>query len=338
MVAAGLAACALVVPLAGPAGADPPRPGDYRSTARGISPATDGVEAEVIGGDALIQLTVEPGHEAIVLGYQDEPYLRFRADGTVQENRTSPATYLNATRYGEADVPEGLDEEAAPRWRTVADGGRYSWHDHRIHWMSTQIPADVERGSEVQEWEVPLVVDGAEVTLDGVLVLEPAVAWWPWVLAVAGVAGLVWGLGRRRPVVVAAVAGAVACVLVAVVAGVEQLSFPAEAGRMWLAVVVPGVGLLAAAAAGVLAVRSGRVGRVGTALGLVAAGLAGGTAGLRLAVFTNPVLPTDLAPWLDRAGTAASLGLAIGTAALLVATNRRPGPPAQPERHVEVAA
>jgi hypothetical protein len=314
---------AVVVPLAGPAGADPPRPSDYRSTVTGVTPATDAVELSVIGGDAFLRLRVEPGHEALVLGYQDEPYLRFRADGTVQENLNSPATYTNSDRYGDVALPQDVDPEAPPDWRTLADdGGSYSWHDHRIHWMSSQPPADVPRGSEVQRWEVHLVVDDEPVTVRGVLALAPAAAWWPWVVAIAGLAGLVWGLGRLTAArAVPTVAAGAACLLTAGVAGAEQLSIPAEAGRSGVVVAVPSLGVLCALAAGVLTRR-----RIGNALGLAAAALAGGSAALRSAVFTKPVLPTDLAPSLDRAATAGALGLAIAAAALLVVASRRPGP------------
>lgn len=331
-VAAAVGLAGLVSLFASPAAADPPRPGEFQSTVTGIAPAADGVEATVIGGDALLQLTVAPGHEVTVPGYQNEPYLRFLDDGTVQENRSSTTTYANASRYYDTDVPDGVDDEGPPEWRTVADGGRYSWHDHRIHHMSTQLPADVERGSEVRDWEVQLVVDGEPVVVEGVLVLEPAVAWWPWGLAVVLVVAAVWALGRRHRVAVPVVAGGVACLLVAVVAAAEQRSFPPEVGRLRAAVVVPAAGVVVASAAAALA---GRAARACRTLTMVAAGLAGGTAGLRYTVFTHPVLPTDLAPWLDRAATATALGLAIGAAGTLLTRSPRASPRPQPAREPE---
>jgi hypothetical protein len=321
---------ALLLPLAAPAGADPPRPGDFQSTVTGISPAVDGVEAVVIGGDALLQLTVAPGHEVTVPGYEDEPYLRFRADGTVQENRSSTTTYANASRYYDTELPDGVDNSGPPQWRTVADGGRYSWHDHRVHHMSTQLPAGVPRGSEVRDWEVPLVVDGEQVAVEGTLVLEPAVAWWPWLVVIVLVAAAVWVVGRSHRVGVPVVAGGVACLLVGGVAAVEQLSFPPEVGRVWVAVAVPALGLVAAAVAAALVWRGRARLAAGRTFSIVAASLAGGTAALRYTVLTYPVLPTDLAPGLDRAATAVALGLALGASATLVTRTPRPRPGSHP--------
>ena len=47
-----------------------------------------------------------PGVEVDVMGYQNEPYLRFAADGTVYENQRSPATYINGSRYGGGTIPD----------------------------------------------------------------------------------------------------------------------------------------------------------------------------------------------------------------------------------------
>src|SRR3546814_17781865 len=87
---------AVVLTSAAPASADPAGPSDFRSEVTGISPATEGVDAEIRGGDSFLELTVSEGIEVIVEGYRDEPYLRLRADGPVQRNLTAPATTLNA--------------------------------------------------------------------------------------------------------------------------------------------------------------------------------------------------------------------------------------------------
>ena len=67
-----------------------------------------------------------------IFGYQQEPYLRF-ADGQVFENRLSPATYLNASLFGNEDVPAIADPKKPPLWKRVSSTPGYSWHDHRIH-------------------------------------------------------------------------------------------------------------------------------------------------------------------------------------------------------------
>ncbi|MET0913390.1 MAG: hypothetical protein ABWZ68_08835, partial [Acidimicrobiales bacterium] len=67
---------------AGPAAADAAKPGNYSSEVTSIEPDPGGFTVETAGGDAFIELTVENGHEAVVEGYEGEPYLRFNADGS----------------------------------------------------------------------------------------------------------------------------------------------------------------------------------------------------------------------------------------------------------------
>src|SRR5689334_17678726 len=134
-----LALLALLV-LANPAGADPAKPGDFKSTVTQINPPTDAISLKVVGGDGFLSLKVQPGHEVIVKGYAGGPWLRVRKDGVVEENQLSPATFLNARRYGTTPAPENVTNEtetnSEPIWKQVATGGEYAWHDHRIHWMS----------------------------------------------------------------------------------------------------------------------------------------------------------------------------------------------------------
>ena len=107
--------------------------------------------------DDRIQLRAEPGHEVVVLGYEDEPYLRFGADGTVDVNERSPAYYLNQDRFGEVEVPPDADPAAEPRWAEVAAAGTYDWHDHRIHYMAEGTPPQVTDESvetKVFDWAV----------------------------------------------------------------------------------------------------------------------------------------------------------------------------------------
>ncbi len=198
--AAVVATIALVALVrADPAAADPPVPTDYRSTVDAIEPAADGVRAEVVGGDAFLELTVDRGVEVVVTGYQGEPYLRFRPDGTVERNRRSPATYVNDSRDAVAQVPASADPEADPDWETVGDGGAYAWHDHRIHWMGSEQPNGAEPGEWTKPWTVDIEVDGTPTRINGTLALVDGVNPLPWVaLGLAAAAAIVIG-GRRRP-------------------------------------------------------------------------------------------------------------------------------------------
>jgi hypothetical protein len=175
-------AVALVLP-ASPAAADPARPTHYRATVTGVVdaaghplPAVEAgaLEVEVLGGDAFLVVRAAPGTTVAVPGYEDEPYLRIGADGTVEVNVRSPARWLNDARYGARDVevPPQADAEAPPAWVVVAGDGTYAWHDHRIHVMTPALPAQVDpsAGTVQRVWDVgvPLDVDGqaAEVLVD----------------------------------------------------------------------------------------------------------------------------------------------------------------------------
>jgi hypothetical protein len=308
---------ALLVATEAPAGADPPRPTDYSSTVTGVDPAVEGVEAEVVGGDSFLRLRVEPDVEVVVAGYQGEPYLRFLPDGNVEENANSPAAYLNADRYANVELPDRASPEADPAWRQVGDGGEYAWHDHRIHWMSPARPSGVEPGDTVQPWTVPLTVDGRTVEVSGTLVLEPSVSPLPWIAVALAAAVATYLAGRRHAPLVAGLASVAAAVIAVVVGGAEQIAVPAAAGRNLPAVVLPVLALVCAVA-GVL-LRDKPAGGALTFAGLAAV-LA--WAGLRIAGFWKPVLPTDLPPNLDRAGTAAAIGLAVGAGALVLRARR----------------
>ena len=117
---------------AGPAAADAAKPGSYSSEVTSIEPDPAGFTVETAGGDAFIALTVENGHAAVVEGYEGEPYLRFNADGSVEQNRNSPATYINAARYGTnalaPDNLQGVDVTTLePDWeQVVSSGGSYA--------------------------------------------------------------------------------------------------------------------------------------------------------------------------------------------------------------------
>lgn len=136
----------------------------YLSEVEAIVPAVPGVTAVVLGRDDQIEVDNAQKASFTVLGYEDEPYLRFGPQG-VQVNLHSPAYYLNQDRYAKVALPKDADAKLAPKWDTVTLGSRWSWHDHRIHWMSTILPPDAKadpgKRHLVFDWKVPLRVDGA---------------------------------------------------------------------------------------------------------------------------------------------------------------------------------
>lgn len=313
-----LGGLAVVVLAATPAAADPAGPTDFRAEVTGIVPAVGGLDVEIRGGDAFLEVTVEPGHLVVVMGYQGEPYLRFRPDGTVERNRSSAATYLNDDRRGASAVPSiAQDPLAEPEWVPVGTGGSYAWHDHRIHWMSDVTPS-VERGRRVpgayDPWKVPLEVDGTRVEVQGTLTYATATSPLPWVALAIAVAGLLAWFGRRAawsgPAALAVGAAA------AVVVGRSDFSSTPGGGNplLWI---LPSVALVAGLLA---AVRPRRAVATVAALGSVAC--LSGWGLLRLQVFAKPILPTTLPFWFDRATTATALGVSVAAAFLAVTSSQ----------------
>lgn len=201
--------------MAGPALADPAGPTNYRSFITSIDPAPTGVELEVVGGDAFLSMALAEGHTLLVEGYFGEPYLRIDPDGTVWLNTLSPARYINQDRYGVTDIPDFTDARANPTWEQIADGGTFAWHDHRIHWMSVDLPPQIsgDRVQTVFPWTITMFIDGVETTVTGELLWLPSVA--PWSPLLVGLLAIVpFALHRRGriliPVVVLAGIGAFA--------------------------------------------------------------------------------------------------------------------------------
>jgi hypothetical protein len=145
---------------------------NFRSEIDSVRPSVPGVSFQVLNYDADMELVVREGHEVTIYGYEGEPYARVLRDGTVQENQRSPATYLNADRYAEAQVPEAADPGASPEWRTVDRSGTLRWHDHRMHYMATGVPPQVTDEGErtkVFDYEIPLRIDGEKGAVEGTL-------------------------------------------------------------------------------------------------------------------------------------------------------------------------
>ncbi len=283
--------------------ADPAGPTDYRSAVVAITPATDAIEVSIEGGDSFVRIEVQPDHEAVVLGYSGEPYLRILPDGTVERNRRSMATYYNEDRYGRTDIPDIVDNDAPPDWEAVGGGGTWAWHDHRAHWMGTTPSLGLDPGESLPLQDVLLVVDGTPVTVQVQITLQDGPSAAPVVfgavigLAVALLASL---LGPATT--------ALAMLLVAIgalVVGTGQYtSLPAETGRALTWWLLPALAVVCIIVA-MVTYGVSRLMLLGlTVLAAVQVGL---WAFRRRAGLSKPVLPTDLPAGFDRFVTAAAL-------------------------------
>lgn len=309
--------------LPGTAFADPAGPTDYLSEIRSIEPATPSIAVAVLGGDSFIELDVELGTDVMVLGYQSEEYLWFLDDGTVLENQNAPSTYTNDDRFGGELPPPNATVDAEPDWKEVATNGRYSWHDHRAHWMQTIRPAGKQVGDQIVEGVIPLLVDGDEVDVTVISTWKPEPSPVPWLLggivSIAAVvaAAFAWRAGRRWVVVAAPLS------VLALAAGATQyFSLPSETGPrlVWLA--LPAIAVIAAVVGVAADFRSSTF--VARAAALIA--------GVQLTIWglvkrdglTAALIPTDAPGWFDRLATAAALagGAALVVVALLALFTR----------------
>jgi hypothetical protein len=146
----------------------------YRSEVREVAPAVKGVAVSVLNYDDRLLLQNTSAQPVVVQDYEGEPYARVLPDRTVEVNTNSQAYYLNDDRYANVTVPKGLG--STPNWKLVSRTGRFEWHDHRIHWMSTTDPPQLQDKStptHIFDWKVPIRVGTAKGVIAGKLTWVP---------------------------------------------------------------------------------------------------------------------------------------------------------------------
>jgi hypothetical protein len=322
-----VAAIAVVVATPGAASAHTasgPRPTDFRTTLRSISPHVAGVDVRVVDLGNKLELTNRTAIDVVVLGYAGEPYLRIGPRG-VYENLRSPAAYLNRTRAGTTDVP-GIASSARastpPRWHQVGSGHTATWHDHRVHWMGTSLPAVVQRDPGAfhrvtARWIVALRYGGRPVSVTGYLDWVPGPSGWPWVPAIVGLGAVGFAAAYRKK------SGAAIAVVVAMVGIDLAHTIAAEVTRSGtqLGKLLQFFGdnfvSVAVWIAAALTIRSLRRGDLAARYGLVLIGamvaLVGGLSDL--SSLWKSQLATAGPDALARAEVAAALGLGAGVVA-----------------------
>jgi hypothetical protein len=304
---------------------------NFATRLRAVTPRPPGVDVAVVEIGNRMELVNRSRTDVVVLGYENEPYLRIGPRG-VFENRRSPATYLNRNRQASVPVPESADATAPPDWRRISTERTARWFDHRVHWMGAINPPAVrrepaERHIIVPEWVVTFQYGDTPFEASGELVWEPSPSPLPWLLlAVVPVGAVVLLLGaavwvRSRswwPRPLAAGVAALIAVSGAGAVGRAWESAAETAGRV--AELARSSPLLlaswaVAAVAVVLLLGRRRAGLLATVLAAAGIAVFGGAAAL--SDLSRSQIATVLPAGLARATVALSLGLG---AALVVVT------------------
>jgi hypothetical protein len=180
---------------------------NYRSNITAVTPGVPGLSVQVLEFADRLVLTNRTGTTVTVYGYDGEPYARVLADGTVERNARSPATYLNASFYGDVNVPAiANDPTAPPEWEVLDRTGQFEWHDHRIHYTSPALPPEVKDRSKrtlIFDWKVPIEVGASRGAIAGQLFWTPESSKAPLAAIILGAAIVLGGLAfvvfvRRR--------------------------------------------------------------------------------------------------------------------------------------------
>lgn len=274
-----LAALAALM-VAGPASAHlggAPAAGDFDGRVLSVRPALPGVTVRVLSFGDDVELTNRGDTEVLVTGYSDEPYLRIGPRG-VFRNASSPATYINADRYGRVALPPGASASTPPRWVKVSAQPQFVWLDHRTHWMSPgllppSVAADPTHSHVVFRWTIPVLAGGTKSTVSGELTWTPPPSpWLVWpVYLVLFLLPVAAGFARTsRPLATAVVVGAAAALWHVFATPGPPAGQGSPVGAL-LSALLPAVGVLVLAGLGLWAAVRGRDGMTG--LAAVAAGL-----------------------------------------------------------------
>jgi hypothetical protein len=296
-------------------------PTNYRTIILSVAPPIPGLTVRVLEAGNKLQLTNHTGQQVVVLGYDNEPYLRVGPLG-VDENQRAPSTYLNrsALPLARQAVPAQADPSAPPRWRRIASQPVATWHDHRAHWSGTSPPPGVRAAPGRQQavipaWQVPLRVGSQTVLVTGEVVWVPGPSPSPWL----GLAALLCAVGLlasrsawARPTLAAVTAGAVAAD-VAHATGSWLGSTASVATKLGANVTTAAGWVLAAVAVERLLRGRGEAGRM--LLLLAGIFLVVGGALPDVSTLTRSQLPSAFSPAWTRAAVAVTLGL--GTAMVL---------------------
>ena len=176
---------------------------DTESIVTSVTPVPpSAVRVDIVGFDSFLRVRSD-GVKVEVAGYENEPYIRIDADGAVWVNDRSITRAMNESRYGNsydsADSTSFSTTETV--WRKIASNGEAMWHDHRSHWMSPKPPATIDSRGKIQDWVVPITIDGVATEIRGEMYLRDRATTWWWALGLVTVIALALVALRAQSIV-----------------------------------------------------------------------------------------------------------------------------------------
>jgi hypothetical protein len=270
---------------------------DYRNHVV-VASEPAGVRASLEDAGRKLRLTAMPGHEAVVLGYEGEPFLRFDRLGVAAAVASQTAQTLR--------LVHGTSVKGAA-WTKLGSGESLAWADARA-WA----PGAALHGRSRIAWSVPVVVDGRRSEIRGELTRAATPPLWPWlVLGAVPLLAAAAAFRRRRwlwagAIVLAAVAG---LATLADLGGFATGGLSVSTDR-WLMLAVE-VALTVVALGFLMRPRARLVAVAALAAFAVLQALS------ELPVFRHGVVISGLPAEAVRAAAALALGAGIGAAALV---------------------
>ena len=161
-------------------------PTNYQTALTGIRPAVPAVAVTVGLGGQWVRVTNRGAATIEILGYHGEPFLQLSGN-QVQVNQLSDTAFQ--TRLIPAAPAPGT-QAAAPAWKKLNEGSDATWTDGRI--------APPQSSATSGSWQLPLVVDGQQVTALGTRDLIPPPSPWPWLVVLVILAAAAGAIGWRR--------------------------------------------------------------------------------------------------------------------------------------------
>ena len=188
LLAVGLAG-ACVIAAAQPAsahGLGGIEPTNYQSTLLSVSPEVPGITLKVVDLGGKLELTNTTKRRRRRARVRRRAVPAGRPTRGVREHTLTGDVHqpVGNRRRGRAEV--GRPHRRA-RWKQVSTGQTAQWHDHRAHFMGTEVPPLVERNRDhrfvFDHWTVTMRHAGETITAKGEIAWVPPPSPWPFVIA-----------------------------------------------------------------------------------------------------------------------------------------------------------